>query len=154
MNGDQPEPVLRYATIGLVAAQQVLGAATDEAHRLGVPVCVAVVGHDGQPKLAARMDGAPQLSVSIAADKAYTVAAFGGMPTHQWWSLICDEPALLHGITKTPRLIVFGGGIPLAIDGELVGAVGVSGGSAEQDRQIAESAAGVLKAGPRSSGDR
>jgi uncharacterized protein GlcG (DUF336 family) len=51
---------------------------------------------------------------------------------------------LLHGIIKTGRLIMFGGGIPIQSDGELVGAVGVSGGSADQDRRIAKAGSAAL----------
>ena len=53
---------------------------------------------------------------------------------------------LVHGITHTLRLVIFGGGSPIRIDGALVGAVGVSGGSTEQDRAIAEAAAQVVGA--------
>jgi uncharacterized protein GlcG (DUF336 family) len=91
-----------------------------------------------------RMDGAPRLSASIATNKAWTVASFNGMPTDRWWGAIKDEPELVHGITHTPRLIVFGGGVPLLVDGELVGAIGVSGGSADDDRNVAEAGAAAL----------
>ena len=60
--------------------------------------------------------------------------------------MIADDPALVHGITHTPRLVIFGGGAPIRIAGALVGAVGVSGGSTEQDRAIAEAAAQVVGA--------
>jgi uncharacterized protein GlcG (DUF336 family) len=110
---------------------------------LQVPVAIAVVDRAGNLVVYGRMDGAPLLSGQIAQDKAYTVAAFG-LPTHEWFEMIKDDPALLHGIVKTERLIVFGGGVPILADAELVGAVGVSGGSAAQDRQIAEAAAGAL----------
>jgi uncharacterized protein GlcG (DUF336 family) len=90
------------------------------------------------------MDGAPRLSAEIARNKAYTVASFNGLPTHVWWPVIADDPALVHGITHTPRLVIFGGGVPVLVGSQLVGAVGVSGGSAEQDRAIAETAAAVI----------
>jgi uncharacterized protein GlcG (DUF336 family) len=51
---------------------------------------------------------------------------------------------LLHGIIKTDRLVVFGGGVPLVADGETIGAVGVSGGSSAQDVQIAEAGAAAV----------
>lgn len=54
----------------------------------------------------------PIPSEQVAQDKAYTVAAFGGLATHEWWLMIEDEPPLLHGIVKTDRLIVFGGASP------------------------------------------
>ena len=80
---------------------------------IGVPVCIAVADRSGALLAFARMDGAPQMSATIAQDKAYTVAAFAGLPTHQWYDLIKDDPPVLHGIVKTDRLIVFGGGVPI-----------------------------------------
>jgi glc operon protein GlcG len=130
-------------TIGYSAANRALDAAMRAANSLGVPVCIAVSDRAGHLVAYARMDGAPLLSGEIAQDKAYTVAAFG-LPTHEWFDLIKDELSLLHGIVKTDRLIVFGGGVPINADGDLVGAVGVSGGSADQDRQIAEAGAAAI----------
>ena len=72
------------------------------------------------------------------------MAAFGGLPTSDWWRMLESEPALLHGIVTTERLIIFGGGVPLVADGRTVGAVGVSGGSAEQDVRIAEAGAAAI----------
>jgi uncharacterized protein GlcG (DUF336 family) len=72
------------------------------------------------------------------------VAAFNGVPTADWYPMIKDEPALLTGIVHRDRLVVFGGGLPLHSDGQLVGAVGVSGGSAEQDILVATASADAL----------
>jgi uncharacterized protein GlcG (DUF336 family) len=135
--------LIEARTIGFAAASRILDAGVQEAGTLQVPVAIAVVDRAGNLVVYGRMDGAPLLSGQIAQDKAYTVAAFG-LPTHEWFEMIKDDPALLHGIVKTERLIVFGGGVPILADAELVGAVGVSGGSAAQDRQIAEAAAGAL----------
>lgn len=129
--------------INFAGAHRVLTAGLQEAYTMQVSFCIAVVDRAGNLVVYARMDGAPLLSGQIAQDKAYTVAAFG-LPTHEWFDMIKDEPALLHGIVKTDRLIVFGGGVPLRVEGEFVGAVGVSGGTSEQDRQIAEAAASVI----------
>lgn len=136
-------------TLTLQGAQRVLDAALAHAAAVAVPVCVAVADHSGALLAFARMDGAPLMSATIAQDKAYTVAAFAGLPTHQWFDLIKDDPPLLHGIVKTDRLIVFGGGVPVISGGVPVGAVGVSGGSSEQDRAIAEAGAAATS-GPRS----
>lgn len=140
-----PETTAPVRTLTLSGAQQALGAALAHAERIGVEVCVAVSDRAGGLLAFARMDGAPLMSGQIAQDKAFTVAAFKGLPTHQWFDLIRDEPPLLHGIVKTDRLIVFGGGVPVLVDGELVGAVGVSGGSAEQDRAVAEAGGGAVR---------
>ncbi len=136
--------VTGVSTLTLGGAQRILAACLHEAGEIGVDVCVAVADRCGHPLAFARMDGAALLSVSIAQDKAYTVAAFNGLATHDWFDLIKDEPALLHGIIKTDRLTVFAGGVPVRADGEFVGAVGVSGGSADQDRAVAEAGARAL----------
>jgi glc operon protein GlcG len=128
-------------TITFEAARQVLDVAAGHARSLGVSVCIAVADRAGHLVVFARLDGAPLLSTQIAQDKAYSVAAFGGLPTHEWWNMIQDEPPLLHGIVKTDRLVVFGGGVPVHADGALIGAVGVSGGSAQQDQAVAEAGA-------------
>ena len=121
-----------------------LDASLAKAVELGKLFCICIADPAGEAVLTARMDGAPRLSARIAADKAYTVAGFGGMPTDRWWGAIENEPALVHGITKVPRLIVFGGGVGLFSAGELVGAIGVSGGSAEEDAVVASAGAAVL----------
>ena len=121
-----------------------VAAAISAARSEGVAACIAVCNPAGDPIVTIRMDGAPRLSAGIALDKAYTVASFNGMPTHKWWPLLADDPALVHGFPHTPRLVVFGGGVPVRVDGAVVGAVGVSGGSSDQDRVIAEAAAGAV----------
>jgi glc operon protein GlcG len=133
--------VVPMNSLSLGAAQRVADAAVAAARSHNVAVCITVSDPSGEPIVTARMDGAPRLSAEIARNKAYTVASFNGLPTHVWWPVIADDPALVHGITHTPRLVIFGGGAPVRFDGALVGAVGVSGGSTEQDRAIAEAAA-------------
>jgi uncharacterized protein GlcG (DUF336 family) len=135
--------VLQQTSISFDGATRVLTEAMAEADRLAVPACVAVADRAGHLVAFGRMDGAPLLSAQIAQDKAYTVSAFG-LPTHEWWDLVREEPALLHGIVKTDRLIIFGGGVPLTRGDETVGAVGVSGGSSDQDHQIAAAGAAAL----------
>lgn len=136
--------LLPMSTLSLTAARRVLDAAVAHATSIGLAACVTVADPSGEPILTARMDGAPRLSAQIATNKAWTVASFNGLPTDAWWGLIRDEPALVHGITHTPRLTIFGGGVAIRSNGELVGAIGVSGGSAEQDAEVAAAGAGVL----------
>ncbi|MCB0997732.1 MAG: heme-binding protein [Acidimicrobiales bacterium] len=136
--------LLPMSTISLDTARRVLDAAVAHATSIGLAACVTVADPSGEPILTARMDGAPRLSAQIAANKAWTVASFNGLPTEAWWGLIRDEPALVHGITHTPRLTIFGGGVAIRSNGELVGAIGVSGGSAEQDAEVAAAGADAL----------
>jgi len=126
-------------------ARAVVAACEDHANAIGVPVNIAVVDRAGNLLAFARLDGAPLMSSGIAQDKAYTVSAFNGLPTHEWFNLIEQEPSLREGIVHRDRLVIFGGGIPIIRNGELVGAVGVSGGSAEQDREIAEAGTHVIR---------
>jgi uncharacterized protein GlcG (DUF336 family) len=131
-------------TLTYAGARTAVDAAAARAQALGVPTNIAVVDLSGGLLAFARLDGAPLLSGSIAQDKAYTVAAFNGVPTHAWFGLIEAEPALREGIVHRDRLVIFGGGVPVTVNGSLVGAVGVSGGTAEQDREIAEAGASAV----------
>ena len=94
-------------TVSLNAAQRIVDAAIAAARALGVETCIAVCDPVGAPIVTVRMDGAPRLSAEIALNKAFTVASFKGMPTDKWWPLLADDPALVHGLTQTDRLIVF-----------------------------------------------
>ena len=130
--------------ITLAGATRALTAAMEHAASIEVPVCVAVVDRGSNLVSFARMDGAPLMSAQLAQDKGYSVVAFKGLATREWWDLIRDEPPLLHGIVKTARLTVFGGGVAITEGDALVGAVGVSGGSAEEDHEIAEAGAAAV----------
>jgi glc operon protein GlcG len=136
--------LLAAHSVSAALAQRALGAARAAAAELGVPVNIAVCDQAGHLVAFERMDGAALLSMQIAQDKAYSVCAFGGLPTDQWWPALEAGGALLHGIVKSDRLVIFGGGEPIRYDGRLVGAVGVSGGTEDQDRQIAKTAAASL----------
>ncbi|MEL7156476.1 MAG: heme-binding protein [Actinomycetota bacterium] len=138
------DDVIDTATLGMGGARKVLDAALAAADTMGVAFCIAVADSAGEPIVTARMDGAPRLSAGIAANKAYTVAGFGGMATAEWWDAIKDDPALVHGLPHTPRLVVFGGGVGVFVAGRLVGAIGVSGGTAEQDAEVAAAGAAAL----------
>ena len=132
-------------TITEEAAIQLIEAAEKKANELKKPMVIAVCDEAGNLKAFSRMDGAPLLSVQIAQDKAYTAISFG-IATHQWFEFIKNDPPLLYGITHTPRLIVFGGGYPVKLDGQVVGGIGVSGGHYSEDMQCAEAALKALGA--------
>jgi glc operon protein GlcG len=136
--------VVPMNALSLNAAQRVAEAASSVARSKDIAACIAVCDPSGAAIVTMRMDGAPRLSAEVALNKAYSVAVFNGMPTDKWWPLLADDPALVHGFTHTDRLVVFAGGVPVLVDGEVVGAVGVSGGSSEQDRQIAQAGADAV----------
>jgi uncharacterized protein GlcG (DUF336 family) len=126
-------------SIDAETAEKAVAAATKKAAELKLRMCIAVSDEAGDLKAFARMDGAPKLSIDIAQNKAFTAASFG-MATHAWFDFIKDDPPLLHGITHTPRLTVFGGGFPIKLNGEMVGAIGLSGGHYSQDMECARAA--------------
>jgi uncharacterized protein GlcG (DUF336 family) len=130
-------------SITQAAADKLIEAANAKALEIGVNMVIAVVDESGALKAFRRMDGAPQLSIEIATNKAYTAAAYG-FPTHGWFDFIKNDPPLLHGIVHTPRLVVFGGGYPIAEDGQTIGGIGISGGHYEQDMVVAEAALAAL----------
>ncbi len=134
---------IAHQTITEEAAQKLIAAAEKKAQELKKAMVIAVCDEAGHLKAFSRMDGAPLLSVQIAQDKAYTAISFG-VATHQWFDFIKNDPPLLHGIVHTPRLIVFGGGYPIKVDGQLVGGIGVSGGHWKEDMECAEAALKAL----------
>ncbi|MCW2916047.1 MAG: cobalamin adenosyltransferase [Actinomycetia bacterium] len=78
------------------------------------------------------------LTIQVAQDKAYTAAGFG-MPTDQWHEFIKSDPPLTIGApTGIDRLITFGGGLPIVVDGHLIGGIGVCGGHWSDDMKIAQ----------------
>ena len=120
-------------------AKKMIDAAEQKAKELGIAVNITIVDDGGNLVSFSRMDHAPLLSVGISQNKAYTAIAFG-KPTSEWYPMIKDEPALLNGIVHTPKLVIFGGGFPIKVDGKIIGGIGVSGGSAEQDELCCEAA--------------
>nr|BFD87677.1 heme-binding protein [Streptomyces sp. Xyl84] len=138
--------VRRRAALSNELAQQIVDAAKEAAAGLGIPSSVAVVDESGHLNAFGRMDGAGLLTVEIAQDKAYTAAGFG-LPTDQWHDFIKDDAPLAAGApTGIRRLIVFGGGLPLTVDGEIVGGIGVSGGHWSDDVKIAKAAVAAFEA--------
>ena len=125
-------------TVTLSAGQAVLEAARARATQIGVPMNIAVVDEGSNLVAFVRMDDAWLGSMDIAQNKAYTARAFD-MPTADLAPL-AQPGGSLYGIEASNhgRLIVFAGGIPLISGGRVVGAIGVSGGTVEQDREVAE----------------
>jgi uncharacterized protein GlcG (DUF336 family) len=126
-------------TIDGATAQRMIEAAIAKARELRKAMCVAIVNDAGQLKAFHAMDGAPHIAIQISQDKAWTASSFG-IATHVWWDFIKNDPPLLHGIVHTPRLTTFGGGYPVMEDGQMTGAIGVSGGHYSDDMEVARAA--------------
>ncbi|CAN5872013.1 heme-binding protein [soil metagenome] len=128
-------------------SHRIVEAAERKAQEMGHPFVIAVVDESGVLKGFSRMDNAALLAVQIAQDKAYTAVAFG-MPTDAWYDFIKDDPPLAAGApTGFDRLVIVGGGFPITVDGQAVGAIGVSGGHYTQDMEVAQAGLAVLNGG-------
>lgn len=136
--------VAQQAMLTAEGAMKALQAAWTKTTEIGVPVNISVCDASGVELAFLRPDGAAQLSMGIARDKAYSVAAFNGLPTDKWFGMLENEPALREGIVHRDRLVIFGGGVPVLVDGQLVGAVGCSGGTEEEDRLVAQAGADAV----------
>ena len=131
--------------ITLEAAKGIVSAAEQKAQEMGLPMNIAVV--DAGRNLVAfhRMDGAWVASIDIAIDKAFTSAG-RGLTTREIGEMAQPgQPLFGINTTNGGRIVIFAGGIPLMRDGELVGAVGVSGGTPDEDHEVGE--AGVAAFG-------
>lgn len=131
--------------ITLEEAQRILSAAERKAEEMGQPMNIAVM--DAGRNLVAfhRMNGAWVASTDIAIDKAFTSAG-RGLTTRKIGEMAQPgQPLFGINTTNGGRIVIFAGGVPLERDGEVVGAVGVSGGTVDEDEEVAE--AGVAAFG-------
>ncbi|AUI51273.1 GlcG/HbpS family heme-binding protein [Arthrobacter crystallopoietes] len=128
----------------LADARSIIAAAEARAEEIGQPMNIAVVDAGGNLISHVRMDGAWLGSIDISINKAFTSRAFdiqtkdlgdNSQPGNQFYGIHASN----HG-----RIMIFAGGVPLSRDGQVVGAIGVSGGSGEQDQTVAEAGAGAL----------
>ena len=123
--------VVEKHSISSELAQRMVDEAVAKARTIGVSENVAVLDDGGNLKAFHRMDGAPILSIEIAQNKAYT--ALFGVPTQDFFDFIQRDPSLLAGIPTLARVAAYGGGLPITVDGDLVGAIGVSGAPTVQN---------------------
>jgi uncharacterized protein GlcG (DUF336 family) len=123
--------VIKKHSVSSELAQKMVDAAVKKARELGVSENVAILDDGGNLKGFSRMDGAPILSIEIAQNKAYT--ALFGVSTQEFFDFIQGDPSLLAGMPTLARLAAWGGGFPIKVNGEIVGAIGVSGAPAVQN---------------------
>jgi uncharacterized protein GlcG (DUF336 family) len=125
----------------LADARRVIAAAEKKATEIGQPMNIAVVDAGGNLVSHVRMDGAWLGSIDISINKAFTSRAFD-IATRDLAKL--SQPGQdffgIH-VSNGGRIMIFAGGIPLKRDGQVTGAIGVSGGSGKQDHDVAEAGA-------------
>lgn len=123
-------------------ARKVLAAAIADARRQNLPMAVAVVDTAGQLVAFERMDNTQTASIAVAQDKAVSAAMYR-RPTKVFQDLIAGGGVGLRVLSLRGANAVEGG-VPLAVDGKIIGAVGVSGGSSEQDGVVAKAGIDAL----------
>ncbi|MEK9833214.1 MAG: heme-binding protein [Rhodospirillaceae bacterium] len=125
MNDD----LLPHAKLTNVGARRIIRAAAAKAEEIGQPQCIAVVDDGGHLLAFMRMDGAFALSTDTAIAKAVTAAIYRA-PTGE----MADGPDIRLAIATQGKRINLPGGLPIIVDGQCVGGVGIGSGTGEQDR--------------------
>ena len=130
--------MLTIKRLGIDEARLLIDGARAKANEIGVPMCIAVVDESGNLIAFERMDGGKTTSVTIAQDKAFTAGA-ARKATHEY-NAACVPGNLAFGIHTAMggRLCVVGGGLPVIVDGDVVGGIGISSGTPQQDMECAQ----------------
>ena len=134
----------RGRSVSLAQAKRLLEELEEEALRQGLKLVMAVADASGRPIAVHVMDGAFIASYDIAVNKAFTAVSLK-MPTKELEEL-CKPGGSLYGLQNTNdgKIVIFGGGIPLKVDGRIIGGLGISGGTGEEDHSLAEYGLSVL----------
>jgi len=128
----------------LDGAKIILEASEAKANEIGVPMSIAIVDEGCNLLAFERMDGAKITSIDISINKAFT-AAGSRKGTHEYADVASPgKPAFGIHVSNQGKFTIFGGGLPILINGEVVGGVGCSSGTAEQDRQVAQAGIAAL----------
>jgi uncharacterized protein GlcG (DUF336 family) len=141
LEGNMPR---QYSTLTLTEAKEILSGAEAKAESLGIAYNVAVVDAGGHLLAFSRQDGALIGSIDLAIDKASTARIFDKATSYLATLAQSGEP--LFGIQESNggTVVIFGGGIPIMFEGNIVGAVGASAGTVEQDIAVAEAGAAAF----------
>ena len=131
--------VIKKHSISYELAQKMVGEAVAKAREIGVSENVAILDDGGNLKAFSRMDGAPILCIEMAH------TALFGVSTQDFFNFIQGDPSLLAGIPTLARVAAWGGGFPIKVNGEVVGAIGVSGApTVQNDIDCARAALALL----------
>lgn len=131
-------------SITLEAAKKMGVEALKKATEINVPVVFSVVDNGGNLLYLERMDKAFVTSIDIAINKAFTAWALKKGTNEISEDVLPGQSLYGLNTTNNCRIITFGGGFPIVINGEIVGAVGVSGGTVEEDMSIARAGLSAL----------
>lgn len=136
--------VVTSQSVSLAQAKMMVEAAEQKAKQIGVPMVIAVVDPHGNLVLHERMEEALLVSIDLSFKKAYSAVALK-MSSEQLGGATVPGKEL-YGIQHSDnKLVTFGGGFPIVVNGKIVGAIGVSGGSVAEDMSVAKAGLAVLK---------
>ena len=143
----EENPILNLETLNLEVANQVIEMVIKKAKEKGIKVVVALVKEGGRPISMQAMDEAFVISYELAIKKAFSAVALQ-MGTHEIAELV-KQGADFEGLVSMldEKIITLGGGYPIKVNGKVIGAIGVSGGSARQDIELAQYGAGLFGRG-------
>ena len=128
----------------LEGAKLMLLASERKAIQIGVPMDIAIVDEGGNLLAFERMDGAKITGIDIAINKAFTAAA-SRRGTHEYAEVASPgKPAFGIHVSNQCRFVIFGGGLPILVKGEVIAGIGCSSGTAEQDRLVAQAGIDAL----------
>jgi uncharacterized protein GlcG (DUF336 family) len=127
-------------SLDLVDARRIIAAGERKALEMGIAYNIAVADAGGGLVAHVRMDGAWLGSVDIAINKAWTARAFDASTEDLSHMTQSGQQGFGLNTTNDSRVVIFGGGIPIRRDGTVIGAIGASGGSVEQDVAVAKAA--------------
>lgn len=130
--------MLTINRLDIADARLLITGARARSEAIGVPMCIAITDESGNLIAFERMDGGKVTSTTIAIDKSYT-ASGAKRATHDYGT--ASQPgAPAYGINSAigGRLMVVGGGLPVIVDGQVVGGIGVSSGTPAQDQDVAQ----------------
>ena len=132
------------SSINLESCQKMGDAAIAKAKEIGITIALTIVDSSGNLKYFIRMDNAPLIATDISRKKAITAVGFGMATGEAWHNFIKDDPILNNGVQNIHDFMLLGGGAPIMIENQLVGAVGVSGAHYSQDESCAKAALDIL----------
>lgn len=132
--------MLTIKRLSIEDAKVLIEGATQKSRDMNIPMCIAVCDESGHLIAFDRMNGGKISSISIAIDKAFT-GAVARKGTHVY-NQLCQpgQPTFGIHITNGGHFSIIGGGLPVTVDGEIAGGIGISSGTAVEDLQVAEAA--------------
>jgi glc operon protein GlcG len=140
----QPTPAVYGPSISLDMAKKVMAAAEAEAMKNNLNMVITILDTGGNRVMMERMDNSLLASISVSEGKARTAVGFR-RPSKALDDAIAGGGAALRVLSIQGEGVFVQGGLPIVVDGKVVGAIGVSGGSSQQDEQVAQAGLNALK---------